>query len=412
MKHFHAALLVMSALVPAGAMAASTPKPGETVGYFLSKTEVAVTISQRIVRCPTDGQKMEVAAQAVIKPKVVADQYVEVDIRSGLFAERTTGLVLRPNGTLEAFNAKSAGQGGKILGAVTKAALTVAGFGAGGIAVMGDPEREMRPRPQKPSCNAATLKLLADRAAAIQRVDDLEAEIARDGETSPRIAMLERLDAEIDFLTDALTLNTKKKISDFTTGGDQLINPVDYGKWLDNYEAVSADVVGRHGYKLGLDIANVHPNIVKGDGTTNDKPVAALIYRRSVMVPVSFAPCLDAWDTAKSTCKDDESFEGAALTDTVRVPVPQLSGLFSLRVGRGGLFGTKEAKAKFDEFGTPTELEYGTSTGTDDAVSVIDTSIAGVSGVRDARLSELERRIAIAKARKELADLQAGGDEE
>jgi hypothetical protein len=173
MKHFHATLLIMSALVPAGAIAGSGPKPGETIGYFLPKTEVAVTISQRIVRCPTNVQKMEVAAQAVIKPKVVADQYVQVDIRSGLFAERTTGLVQRPNGTLEAFNAKSEGQGGKILGAVAKAALTVAGFSAGGVAPATSPNWEMRPAPPKPSCNPATLKLLADRAAAIQRADDL-----------------------------------------------------------------------------------------------------------------------------------------------------------------------------------------------------------------------------------------------
>jgi hypothetical protein len=66
--------------------------------------------------------------------------------------------------------------------------------------------------------------------------------------------------------------------------------------------------------------------------------------------------------------------------------------------------------AKFDEFGTPLELEYGTSTGTDGAAEIIGGSASGILTARDAELTELERKIKLAKARKEFADLTGGAD--
>jgi hypothetical protein len=406
MRPYLKTILMLTTIIPTFAHAATAPKPGETIGYFLPKTEVVVTVTQRIVQCPSTTQMMQVVSQATIKPRVVADQYVEVDIRSGTFAERTTALVLRPNGTLESFNAKTEGQGGKILGAVTKVALTMASFAAGAPV----PLSAGGEAPRMPACNDATRRLLSSRADAIQRADELEAVIAREGETTPRIAMLERIDEEIEFITDALTLRTKETITDLKTTGAQPLKRVDYAKWLDNFDPATINVVGKYGYKLDRNVGTV-PDAIKEDGVTKyQRPVAALIYRRPVIIPVSIAPCLDDWDTVKSTCTEDESFDAVALTDTAKIPVPQLSKLFLLHVGRGGLFGSKEAKAKFDEFGTPVELSFGTSTGTDDAAAVIDSSLAGVVSVRDAKLSNLERRLAIAKAKKELAEL--GGSEE
>jgi hypothetical protein len=414
MKKIYISALLVSSFMASSAYAGTT-KPGQTLGYFLPKTDVVISVSQRIEQCPENGKALEVTSKLVIKPRVMAGQYVEIDIRSGLFAERTTAIKLRENGTLESFNAKTEGQGGKILGALTKVALTAISFGAGA------PLPLTEGVPLAFGCNEKTRALLTELALREERADALESEIAQNGETSARLAMLERYDSQVEELKEALTLGTKVTIKDYSTGSEHLKSIV-YSKWFQGKMPNDLALPGRYGFKISRDATNVPIEIMQGDGTTVEhdqatgkmKPLPALVYQRSVKVPIGIVPCADQWsertaDDGKKAfdCNDDESFAASALSDSARIPAPQLSGLFSLRVGNGGLFGTKEAKAEFDEFGTPILLSYGTTSGTDDAVSVIEGAMDGVKGVRDAKLSELERRIAIAKARKELAELQA-----
>lgn len=439
MRRFCAALLIGSALVPASAIAGSNPKRGESIGYFLPKTEVEIVVSQLITACPNDEDTVEVDTEITIEPVAVPDEYVAVDIRSGLFAERSTKLELRPNGTLESFNAETEGQGGKILGAISKAAFTVAGFGAGPEMLVNaykatyfnfgeiKPEdvAQDQPAPEPLVCNKATVEALAAIDARVADIKAIEKRIVETGGTAADVALLERRRNQVANIKNGLTLKSVATVD--PAKSEYHLDSVDYLEWFAanaNLPAALKNkaVLGAYGFavKYTLDASASRPAF-SGDGTVNDRPRASLIYKRPVPVEVLVAPCASEAQkkenengtiSLKKQCDVDASKPAKAIYASDVVPVPQLSKLFSLRIGRGGLFGSKQASAKFDEFGTPLELEYGTSTGTDGAVDVINGSTDGVVSVRDAKLAELERQIAIEKARADLAKLRAGTADE
>ena len=69
----------------------------------------------------------------------------------------------------------------------------------------------------------------------------------------------------------------------------------------------------------------------------------------------------------------------------------QLSGLYSLSIGAGGIFGTREATIAFDAGGSPTRLEYGSASGGADIAGVIDSGAGAATTMHDARLNAIKR---------------------
>ena len=92
--------------------------------------------------------------------------------------------------------------------------------------------------------------------------------------------------------------------------------------------------------------------------------------------------------------------------------MPQLSGLYSIRTGRGGLFGTRAATAKFDANGVPSALEYGSTSASADLAGLVDTAGEGIGTLRDAELNKLKRQIELEEARQKLDELRAAATAE
>lgn len=416
------------------------PKPGEAIGYFLPRTEVDVIVSQRIISCPAAEEKLEIATDVAIEPSAVPGEFVNVDIRSGLFAERSTKLTLRPNGTLEAFNASTAGQGGKILGAISKAAFNIAG--SGWLAEIGEVNKyvalmnvadtgdapQPAPVPATPlTCKKDVLDALAAITSKQSEIKTIEQRMAKEGGKPGDEELLERRRTQIAKLKDALTLTSDVTID--PQAPKSHLDAVDYLEWFEDNANLSAalrqnEVVGRMGFAIAVkpDQA-VLRQAGQGDGTVIKSSAPYLVYRRPVPAAIMVKPCAEEQPTISNfgqiaqdvgnakLCNIDTTPEAKAIYSGDIVQVPQLSQPYSLRIGRGGLFGSKEAGAKFDEYGTPLELEYGTSTGTEQAAELIDGSADGLLSARDAELAELERQIKLTKARKELADLKSGDNE-
>lgn len=112
------------------------------------------------------------------------------------------------------------------------------------------------------------------------------------------------------------------------------------------------------------------------------------------------------------TCIVDQTPEAAALTTDSSAGFLQLSGLFRLPIGRGGLFGSRTVAAEFDASGAPTSLKYGSDPGAADVASAIDAAREGGTTLRDARADALARRAAMLKSRKDIQDLEAELDKQ
>ncbi|MDP4605314.1 MAG: hypothetical protein NWS68_04065, partial [Erythrobacter sp.] len=121
-----------------------------------------------------------------------------------------------------------------------------------------------------------------------------------------------------------------------------------------------------------------------------------LIYR--VPVPGQLTVSINGWSG------------GEAQSKSFAINVPQWAGLSRLRLGKGGLFGSREAAAKFDAMGMPSELSYGSGGGADDIAGLIDTGREGVKALGNAELTRLQAEIALEEARQKLEALRASSD--
>ena len=97
-------------------------------------------------------------------------------------------------------------------------------------------------------------------------------------------------------------------------------------------------------------------------------------------------------------------------SESFAIAVPQWAGPSYLKLGNGGMFGSREASAKFDAMGMPSELSYGSGGAATDIAGLLDTGREGVTALGSAELAGLQKDIAIEKARQELDALRAAGD--
>lgn len=426
----------------------SQSSPRQELGYFLPKARVAAVVTQQIVRCPVDGAPPVVATTIEIGSKTAADPdlFVRVDTSHGFLAERSTRLELRQDGTLAAFNASNEGQGGAVIASVISLAASVAPMFVGLPPAPAQPVRAMTVPPAAPpplqgiTCNAETAARIAERNHVAAAIAELRTRIAEGREPPAGGLALTGLEAQLARLVDRLTLaadgvrfDVARPARGQSPAAIRLrVAPIDYSPWFGaRCETDSAErglphrcgpdgrsayrkpdtlFVGDRGFR-----ATLAPNMAlfrvlsRGDGSPapeQDQSVRAtpyLFYLRPVPAAVAVEPCASAW--TGQDCPIDDSPEAGDATAQATALLPQLSGFYSIRIGRGGLFGSQQAKASFDAQGAPTALEYGSSSGGAEIAAVIDAAAAAAPAIRDARTTadtaEIERR----KARAELIAL-------
>jgi len=408
------------------------------LGYFLPKTKAAASYSQRLVRCPTTDDTrilLETHAQILAKTGPDYSRLYRIDASAGVLAKRSTELLLNPDGTMKSVNATVEGQGAAVIVSTVKLAAFAASLVIGGPKArgfLGKPPTELATR-----CRPQVAALLTERGALADNVAKLEARLAASGLTAGEAAELAGSRDRLTAIDDALTLSSKPVPIDPMADGSASADPLDYGEWFDRINPLDiAKLPGDDGVLVSWRInpaaqaaltsaAYVAPGDV---GQLTSAPEAVIYYRRPVPVAMSMVPCTLNGNkrhnrttvqrepgraaTKSQTCIVDETPEAAALTTDSSAGFLQLSGLFRLPIGRGGLFGSRTVAAEFDASGAPISLKYGTDPGAADIASAIDAAREGGTTVRDAGADALARQAAMLKSRKDIHDLEAELDKQ
>jgi hypothetical protein len=406
--------------------------------YFLPRTLVVAKVGQRLLSCPVTGDdEPGIETEIAIVDEQVPDvgAMVRVDGRSGFLAKRTTKLTLRPDGTLEAFNAATEGQGGDVLAAAVKVAVTAGTLAMGSPAGLinvagylkdanfGEPEAETGPPPHL-VCKDATKKTLATLADVDAQIAMLEELVSRDEADSAQVQLLaDRKTARAD-LRKALTLTSAPISFDIKARPataaklTQLVPPLDYKQWFVATNGKAGEIISKLAGSSGF-VVTLSPDApmfaaLAGDGST--LPGAAtpyLFYRRPIKASIAVRPCMPGAYPAAPTpdCAIDSGVAGKKASSTKDVLFPQLSGLYAIPIGRGGLFGTRQASAKFNASGAPLELEYGSGAGGADIAKVLGAANDGMVTLRDADLTAWERAAREMTARKTYEEAKEKLDE-
>ncbi|HZF45099.1 MAG TPA: hypothetical protein VEZ26_02105 [Sphingomonadaceae bacterium] len=420
------AALCAAAVLAAGSnvtpAAAKTVPANRVLAYFLPKLQISPQISVRLLACPQGKEGPKLASAVVVTQEYIPDPtaMVKVDTSAHLFANRTVKLELNPDGTLSTFNASSEGQGGKILTSIVKAAATVLPMVAGATPM----KMDQPPDETGLKCNDATVAKLEALAATKQGIKQIEDRLiagqgqptdadmltalkARQSEQIKGLTLIVEPKASVEAESDVKKEGPPKATGPIVPGNNavaeyfSLLQP-SYENWFaKSPEGTTVkDLPGMFGFRVSIDPVVKMASALKQEGSTlPGGPSTDLFYRRPVPGVFKIYPCADR------QCISDEKAPPPGFSSVTPIRVPQWSGFQSLKIGKGGLFGTRQANAKFDAAGAPLLLEYGSKSGADDLSGVVDAGTAGVSGLRDAELNELNRQINLAKARKELATL-------
>jgi hypothetical protein len=418
--------------------------------YFLPKAQASATVGQRLVSCPADSTEApSVETSIAIVSQQIADSkaMVRVDGRSGFLAKRSTKLTLNPNGTLTAFNASTEGQGGEVVSAVVKTALTIGTIAAGApgaasavagasrlvvsqqlfsvtksnreknfLATLEKRLQESEPAASPPvlKCKPEIILLMEKLSKVDDQIASLEDLVAQGSAGTAQIALLAQRKKEQKSFHDKLTLTSKPvafkydKRPDTLSSLPQVIQPVEHAAWFENTSSAEAQrQLGRIAGTSGF-VATIAPDekifaALSGDGSSLvDEARPYLFYRRPVEASIEVKPCAGAPQgplVPTAQCTIDESSDGKQAQASKKVMYPQLSGLYSIPVGRGGIFGSRQASAKFDADGAPSELEYGAGAGGADWAKVANATNDGLVALRD-REKDAWKRLAEEEASK------------
>jgi len=405
-------LLAGSIAMPAGA----APRKVYELGYFLPKARAGVKVAQRLVRCPEGTEEPKFETTIAIASKTVPDpQLIRVDARKGFLAKRMTELKLRPDGTLEAFNATNEGQGGVVLSALIKAGATLATGGIVGLS--GEPVTP-------PSstlgydCTDDVKAVLMERARVQGVILLLEQALADDGAPGTLIATeLAARRAELQQLNDQLTVTSGAPVIDPAKGtlkGVAHVPKPDLGRFFDlrsgsalaAFEAWRVRQVGQQGFGVTWQADSAMATAL---ATSTELPKTAqpgLVYRRAVPASIAVHPCSGPPAASEVCPKDESSTLARALAASGNASFPQLSGYFSIPIGRGGMFGSEEASAEFDATGAPTRLKYGSDPGAAAIAGVIDTSRTTYASLEKSSAAAQQAELEELKRRKEIRELE------
>lgn len=224
------ATTALIALTPTpGAAQAVKPDPkNRQFTYFLPRTSVAVTITQRIAACPVPDPKDPTKPIGLVIKTYIApgsETYADpkaifkVDARAGFLSKRSTKLVLRPDGTLESMNVSSEGQGGELIGSVITVAATVGSWLMPAVAMRGGGPQSQVAEPDRAPKYVA-IRCRQEMMDALERLDVVRADIGKlesrivDGKASATDTTLLQLrrDEEVE-LMGQLTLKAGEGIA-------------------------------------------------------------------------------------------------------------------------------------------------------------------------------------------------------
>lgn len=434
-----AAMAAALCALPAEAAAA---KGGEKLKphfhYYLPKSLIVTEVRQQLTGCPP-GKPPQIATQWSVTSRAVPDpdRLVVVDASNAFLTKRSTALALRPDGTLESFNASQRGEGGAVLTSLLKLGLSVATLGAGGMpaAALSSSQPAAAPtRPTRVGCKQAIRGMLATIDELGQKMGQIEARVLLGTAIPADLELADRLRARRSALRDALTLKgsathdpTGRKpdrpaqapatAQDVNAGAAARVvgwrgrlDRLDYDQWFD---AASPDfepdsVPGQFGWAVVVasvpGMAKAVPGVAQAGSITTAAP--RLAYLRPVSASIQVGPCT----TADDPCALDTSDLASPASANGEVVVPQWSPIYSVSVGRRRLFGSRELSAKFDPFGAPLALSYGSDSGAADLSSTVDAATTAVTDLRDMEVQAIERQIKLEEARRKLRDLQTSDE--
>ncbi len=431
-----AAMLLLATMSATHAVAAEGKKDGATAHksgkrvftYYLPRTEMSVEVAQRLTTCPVgkDPPEIETTITAVSRRDADPRGLVLLDASASVFAKRTVKLEINADGTLASFNSQAEGQGLPILKSVAKLAFrfasTVGAAGAG--------NRPAFVTPTGFECNDATTGTFVAIKSLSDDIKKLEALIIDGHGNGAVTAMLTDLRTKRAGLRESLVLKASgelvpsRKIETPETIDDgsllTFIKPVDYSEWFKNIPPNDGNLTMPTGYS-GFQVQIKPDDAILAAQSSGFLAVPSdatpdLVYRRAVPAAVTVVPCVSSPSPVKNLagvtvgytkCKEDtESEQGKLASFAGEVILPQLSNNYVIRTGRGGLFGSRQATAKFDANGVPSTLEYGSTSASADLAGLVDTTGEGIDSLRDAELSKLKRQIELEEARQKLDELR------
>lgn len=433
-----AAMVCSSSTVSAkeGGIQADAWKKKREFVYFLPKTRAVANVGQRILRCATkEGEDPSIETVVAIVDGTRADPnaMVKVDGRSGFLAKRTTKLSLAADGTLQAFNASTEGQGGDVAAALIKTAVTAGTFAIGGppaavplagmilgrgFESLGTGFTIAELDPPALECNESTKTRLGKLASVDADIARLESLVANGSAGAPQTELLAERKKLQKQLRDDLTLGADPAVFDAASrpasavAVKRTISAVRYSEWfvdVSSLEALKAlaRIAGSGGFVVTLtpdkemfDNLSGHVNELPGNATSY------LFYRRPVPATIEVAPCAsgDAPVAPKADCVVDKTAAGRAASANKKIPFAQFSGFYSIPIGKGGVFGSRQASAKFDSTGAPIELEYGSGSAGGDVAKMLTAVNDGATTLRDAEMAAWKRAADEATSRKTYRD--------
>jgi hypothetical protein len=391
----------ISSLAAGSAPANSKPKP--EIGYYLAKTNVAVVRSGTITSCPKiGGEKLPtINWKWTVVGEGTADvaNYVHVDISNGFLVKRSTAFTFHPNGTLASFNSTSEGQGAAVVQSIFKAASVL-------IPLLGvNPSGTKATEDSDVYCRKEVIDQLTNLAIYRGDIKTIEDKVIQNSATAADLALMERRKQQRDTSIKALTLNAVADFSGETAkaGWTKVINSIPaLEKWFTNtsteQNASAFDyktVEGLRGYKVCVTPAFTAPPIAGSVPKVPTEASKQLFFRRPLLANVGVA------------AQDGDCGKAEALEPEKPLLISQWGQIEGLTVGSGNIFGSRQAAAKFDAFGTPLDLSYGSDSGSAGIAGSIDAASGIATAIHGSEAAALDREIKLIELRKKLADLKA-----
>lgn len=413
--------------------------------------------------------KLAFKYKSAIASKAVPDRLVTIDATSGFLADRATSIKLTEDGLIKEFNGTTTGQGGPLLVSLIKAGAVAFSLTAGplppaaaavaGTAAIARSAHAPAATPPRRvtayylQCTEAARKLLTDLERLNADIAALEALIVtgRDGASTQQL--LERRRAEAVAVEADLTQTVKlpkplvptlQVDGSFADVAGLLPGP-DFSEWVEvaavtrvidrdaefverprptleaALRASSSEVIpGQFGYQLEIDpddriadwlgCGDQPGRIACASDDTAQSGVATrnLVYRRPVPASARLSP-LSAPCAATPCPAAPEGWKAAGQASASEsVKLPQLSRLFTLPTGGGGIFGSRTVAAEFGASGEPVSLKYERGSAGKDLAGVIDASAGAAQTMDGARLAATKAKIEEIEAAEKLAGLIEG----
>lgn len=414
----------------------------QEIAYHLPRASVGITLTHTLVSCPTAGQA-EPDRKLVIKSKWTVESVAEadpearvtVDVSSGFLAKRSNVFVFYPNGTVSGFNGSSEGQSGTVIASALKLAGTVLPM----LGTAGDP---VSPASVRYCSEQAMAALDLARQTEVQ-IAELEDKIARDEVGPAQVSVLDTLKQRLAgirkklILKDAVSLPTGEGSlpDEDKTWTAKLEAMKMEEKWFTvNRPATRPDAVGfkteafeqDRNYMVRVRNSDNLASTEVTDLSSLKHATRDLVYRwpapAHVQVGNEFCKVESVNPGAAKPTNGVDAGVGAVVAEPAKscwetleldapLVIPQWGKLARLPVGNAGLFGSRQAAAKFTPFGQPTELSYGSESGAGAIASSIDAGTGLATTLRDAETAALERKIKRLELEAKLEALEAEAKE-